>query len=103
MKKLNLGQNADGVESQVWVSDSELITLDKTDAQPILDANQRLRNAGGAKSRGIHHVARIDMVTYTNWRKEWKKQSDKWEWKTFLSMKLRDRDYSKFRTSDMKI
>lgn len=103
MKKLSLGQNLDGTETQIWVSDSEMITLDKTDPTPILEANQRLRNAGGGRKRGLHHVGRVDMVTYTNWKKEWKRVSDKWEWRTFLAMKLRDRDYSKFRTSDMKI
>ena len=88
----------------MWISDNEIITVEKANAAPILDANQRLRNAGGGRKRGMHHVGRVDMVTYTNWKKEWQqKHADKWEWTTFVAMKLRDRDYSKFRTSDMRV
>lgn len=103
MKRLSLGENTAGSESEMLISDSEIIVTETMNVTPLLEANQRLRNAGVAHRRGMRHVGRVDMVTYTNWKKEWKKVADKWEWKTFLAMKLRDRDYSKFRTSDMKI
>ncbi len=104
MKRLSLGQNSSGSESEVLISDSELIVVEKQNVTPLLEANQRLRNAGVARRRGMQHVGRVDMVTYTNWKKEWQERhSDRWEWKTYISMKLRDRDYSKFRTSDQKI
>lgn len=103
MKKINAG--SDGISSsQIWVGSDEIRTIETMDAQPILDQNQRLRSAGVAHRKGMRHVATIDRITYHNWRKEWKQRhADKWEWKTWLAMKLRDRDYSKFRTSDMKI
>ena len=106
MHKLSLGQNAWGNETEIHISDSEIITTEKqTNVQLILDANRRLRNdGGGLRKKGLRHVARIDMVTYHNWRKEWReKYADKWEFKTYFAMKLRDRDFDKFRTSDMKI
>lgn len=103
MRKMSLG--FDGIsESQIWISGDEIHTIQTMDAQPILDQNQRVRNAGAGPKRSMHHVATIDLVTHHNWKKEWRqKYADKWEWKTYLAMKLRDRDYSKFRTSDMKI
>ena len=104
MKRLSLGGNWTGTESEILISDKEIIVLEKAqNVTPLLDQNLQLRNAGGGRRRGLHHIARVDAITHHNWKKEWKqKYSDKWEWKTYLAMKLRDRDYSKFRTSDMK-
>ena len=43
------------------------------------------------------------MTLFYKWKKEWKENhADRWEWKTYLAMKVRDRDYDKLRTSEMR-
>ena len=104
MQKMSLGTNSWGIESQIWIGENEIITTQKENVSPLLDLNQRLRNGEADRKKSLRHVASIPLTTYYAWRKEWKKShAYKWEWKTWMSMKLRDRDFSKLRTSDMKI
>ena len=104
MQRLDLGPSVWGHKTQMLISDNEIITTEEANVTPLLDSNQRMRNEGEGRKKSMRHVASVDLITYHNWRKEWKaRHADKWEWKTYLSLKLRDRDYSKFRTSDMKI
>jgi hypothetical protein len=104
MKKIALEQGAHGTSTEIWIGDNEIITVEKANAKPLLDQNQRLRNAGVHRKGGMRPVASVDVVTFHNWKKEWRERhSDKWTWQTYLAAKLNDRDYSKFRTQDSRI
>src|SRR5574343_1131045 len=99
---MSLGLDCWGTEREIWIGDNEIITQHKERVDPLLDQNQRIRNAGAARRNGMHHVASIPMTVFYKWKKEWKEHhADRWEWKTYLAMKVRDRDYDKLRTSEM--
>ena len=82
----------------------ELIISRSQDVAPILDENQRIRSIQQSSKQDMRLAARVPMVDYQRWRREWRENhADKWEWQTYLTMKLNSSDYSKFRTEDMRI
>lgn len=83
----------------------ELVIHRQQDVEPILDENVHIRNHLQQSARqDMRLAARVPMIDYQRWRREWRETSvDKWEWQTFLTMKLNSRDYAKFRTEDMRI
>lgn len=92
------------VKTFVDVHGNELFIKRTQDVQPILDANQRLITLEQNKKLDFRLAARIPKLTYYEWKREWnEKYSDDWEWSTFLAMRLNSRDYTKFRTEDMRI
>ena len=74
----------------------------------ILDANAQARNRfvldrGDRQAYG-YLAARIPIVIWQNWRREWKEKYAKyWTWQTFEVMKLNSRDFSYLRTINGKI
>ena len=105
MKQYDLGQNANGTHSRIYVGDSEIVVQDVQDAQPILDDNARMRaQAGRSMGRNGYLAASIPITIYHEWRKDWRKNhSDKWEWKTYLAQKLNSKDWLKLRTTETTI
>lgn len=90
------------VETRVHFEGDEFITEDIQHGpviQAILDQNQADRSMGPNRRALGRHAGRIPLTLLDSWRKEWeRKHSDKWEWKTFLVMRMNDRDYSYLRT-----
>ena len=99
-----MGTNANGNEVEMHISENQIVTVERQNVAPLFNQNKRLLNDGGGRAKGMWHIGSVDSVTYHNWRKEWRaNHSDKWEWKTWVTMKLRDRDFSKYRTTDFRI
>jgi len=47
-------------------------------------------------------AARIPITVYNSWRKEWRSNhSDKWEWTTWLTMRLNSNDYAYLRNQKL--
>ena len=105
MKRLDLGYNANGTRSEIYVGDNEIVTRDIQDVSGILANNERARNsAGKAMGRNGYLAAEIPITIYHEWRKDWRKNhSDKWEWKTYLAQKLNSKDWLKLRTNESRI
>lgn len=109
MKKHSLGYNWNGTQTIIHVDDNELIATDVQTGranQAIVDRNKELRSLGRHPNRASHGrlAASIPITVYQGWRKEWEtRHKDKWEWKTYLTMKLNSRDYSFLKTNEMKL
>lgn len=103
MKTFDLGENWNGTRSKIHVDNDSLVIQDVMDAQPILDANARMRSQGQRMKSG-YLAASIPVTIYYEWRKDWKmNHSDKWEWKTYLAQKLNSREWLKLRTAEKRI
>lgn len=89
--------SGDGVKSEViWNNDSaEVRTSQRVDG--IIDEFRRDSENINHKAAG-RLAARIPTELFYRWRKEWRDQhSDKWEWRTWLAMRLNSPDYSHLR------
>lgn len=75
------------------------------DVEPILDFNQAFRNERQYNPRSdLHFIARVPLVVHQEWVKEWQRtKADTMRFNEFAAMKLREREYSKLRTTDRKI
>ncbi len=95
----------DGItRTEVNISNGEAIVKTTQDVTNILDTNAFWRNNARQNSKEIRLAASIPTNEYYKWQKEWREtMADKWTWRTFLAMRLNSRDYSKFRTEDMRI
>ena len=107
MKVFDLGLNANGTRSKFFISDNEVILQDETPKeglQAIIDHNARMRETAKRSRNGSTHVATIPADLHMQWRMDWRRNhSDKWSWKTYLAMKLNNKDWVKFRTSTGRI
>ena len=109
MSKYSLGYNWNGTQTIVSADDNELVMADIQTAranQAILDGNKEFRAQGRHPNRAAHGrlAARIPITLYQTWKKDWKmNHSDKWTWKTFLSQKINNRDYSHLKTNEMNL
>lgn len=101
-----------GVRNIISVNDEgELVVRDVQDGKvldEILDANAQARNNfkldGPGRSAYGYLAARIPIVIWQNWRREWnEKYRQYWTWQTFEVMKLNSRDYSYLRTVNSQI
>lgn len=96
-----------GNRSRVWVDGNQVISQDLMSArnvQSILDTNAERRAMGPNRKAHGRLVASVPNVIHNEWKKEWReKYADKWEWMTFVAMKLNSRDYSYLRTTDMNV
>jgi len=103
MSSFSLGHN--GVtETLVHFEGDQMITEEVQDVELILTANQRLRSIQQSKRNAMRLAASVPLVDYTRWKREWKQyHANTWTWQTYLVMKLNSRDYSQFRTEDMRI
>lgn len=101
--RISLGHN--GVTETIIHQDSEhLVTEEVQDVTPVLDRNQELRSQSHNKKAHMKPVASIPLVVYHNWKKEWKSiYRQHWTWQTYLAMKINSRDFSKLRTSDLRL
>lgn len=104
-KRLLLDVSPSGIEHSVEVdNDGDSITLIEHQPtlveQQILDENQRLRSLHQRKSN-FQHAARIPLLTWEMWRKEWAAGPCKtMTWQQFEVMKLNSRDNHKLRTGN---
>jgi len=99
----SLGSNGIS-ESRIHFEGEKLITEEVQDVEPVLDRAQQLRGLSQNSRAQTRMVASIPLVVYHNWKKEWRaSHHSNWTWQTFLAMKINSRDYSKLRTSDMKV
>lgn len=107
MNKINLGNNGNFTYTQIEVSDDELIARDVMPGQyvqAILDRNHRLRSLGPNRRAHGRLAASIPDTVYAEWRKEWMRTyRQDWTWKTFLTMKLNNRDYSFLKTNEARL
>lgn len=72
--------------------------------QAILDQNARDRAEGHNPHAIGRHAARVPLTLLESWRQDWKRNhKDKWEWSTFLAMKLNSADYKHLRTGVSKL
>lgn len=90
------------IETRLHFQDGEMIAEDVLHGryvQSILDQNQRDRSLGHNPKAMGRHAARVPLPLLETWRQEWRaNHADKWEWSTYLAMKLNSRDYSHLRT-----
>ena len=76
------------------------------DVAPILDYNARIRGTSNGKTAGGgRHVGRIPSTVYYDWIAEWEREGligpgNMGGLNDLLLARLRDGDYSKFRTTD---
>ena len=102
MSRILLDKSSTGVEHYVHVGDREIVLEEFAPTsvdQIILDEAHRLRNTEQRKGAALRHAATVPINLYQGWRKEWRrKYSDKWEWRTYLAMKLNSPDYAYLRT-----
>lgn len=95
-------------ETIIHVDDNEMIIEERTHewaVRAILDHNKKVLSAGLHNKQAHGRLAAtIPTVTYLKWRKEWKERHrDKWEWDTFLAMRLNSNEWKFLRTSEGKI
>ncbi len=88
-----------------FANDDEFHRQKVQDIAPILDFNSRVRNeTNGATPGGGRHVARIPATIYYDWVAEWTKKGlvgpgNMAGLNDLLLTRLRDPDYSKFKTT----
>lgn len=80
------------------VHGNEMAVLTSQPTEPILAEAARMRSAyEGGHTHG-YHLAKVPVVLHFKWQKEWRdNHSDKWEWGTYLKMKLNSPEYRNFR------
>jgi hypothetical protein len=101
--RISLGHNGIS-ETLVHEESGSLITEEVQDCTAVLDRAQILRGLSVNRRAHMKPAATIPLVIYHNWKKEWRTQyRQSWTWQTYLAMKINSRDYSKLRTSDMKL
>jgi len=102
MPRILLDRSPTGVEHYVHIGDRELVLEEFTPTKVeklIVDEANRLRGLDQRRGSALRHAATVPIILYQAWRKEWReKYSDKWEWRTFLAMKLNSADYAYLRT-----
>ncbi len=89
-----------GVASQWYEHADGTATLRHVeDAEPVMEYAKMAR-AQGAGQGNAHgkYVASVPATMAFKWRKDWEtRYRDKWEWKTFVAMKLNSRELRDFR------
>lgn len=101
--RISLGHNGIS-ETLIHEEGGALITEEVQDCTAIVDHAQRLRSLPTNSRAHMKPAATIPLVIYHNWKKEWRaKYRQSWTWQTYLVMKINSRDYSKLRTSDMRL
>jgi len=86
-------------------NDTEFHKEKVQDIKPILDYNSRVRNETNGKTlEGGRHVGRIPAIVYHSWVKEWTAKGlvgpgNMAGLNDLLLSRLRDPDYSKFKTT----
>lgn len=89
---------ANHTHTEIEVSDTAITVVERANVTPLLELN-KIERESTQKARGLKKIGSVDAVTYNNWRKEWKKRGEPESlWLAFALAKLKDRDYSKFRT-----
>lgn len=100
--RILLDRSPTGVEHYVHVDDQEIVLEEFTPSKIegiIVSEAQRLASMPQRRGSALRHAATVPISLYQKWRKEWRQHhSDKWEWKTFLAMKLNNPDYAYLRT-----
>jgi hypothetical protein len=109
MKK-NLGWNSHGATyTELTYEGSEMIARDIMPGkfvQSILDSNAEKRALGKRPNPKAHGklAASIPLPIYHEWKKEWRTTyRQDWTWKTYLTMKINNRDFSFLKTNEMKL
>lgn len=103
MNKFDLGQNANGSRTEMYMDDEFVIIRDVMDVQPILENNARLRGQA-QRSKNARHVADIPDPIYYEWQKDWKQNfADKQTWPEYIAAKLNSREWFKLRTHESRI
>lgn len=93
-----------GVTNRLLWDDNGVTHITTQDVEPVLDHNQRLRNAILNPRSQIKPVASIPHVVHNRWRSEWEKEHSRhFTWPTYLAMKLNDRSYKYLKTTDKRV
>ena len=94
-------KGADGVHTEtVWREDG----IEFRNHQDIGNMVEEFRRESENVNRRAagRLAARIPLVVYNDWKNEWRtKHSDKWDWQTFLAMRVNSYDYSYLRNQKL--
>lgn len=100
-QKFLLDVSPTGVQHSIEIDDDGFYALEHTPTvveDEILDECAKLRGLYQRKHGGFQLAAKIPLLQYYAWKKEWReKYSDTWTWPTFEAMKLNNRNYGKLR------
>jgi hypothetical protein len=90
-----------GVKTEMRVEDDGIVVKRTQRVDHIIDSLREQSETVNRKASG-RIGARIPIETYMNWKAEWKRHhADRWEWKTFLVMRLNDADYKYLRNQTL--
>lgn len=100
-----------GVTGENFYTDGDSVVIETVqDVEPVLERNNQLRNNGRNNKAAGFIGASVPLVLHLQWAKEFKAMTGNelnqvpWEEALkFLRSKINSRDFSKVRTSDMKI
>lgn len=104
---LDFGANATGViHSRLHFTGDEIISEDVMPAWAVtecLEDVKRLSERVKSRKKGGEVAGRIPLPLYATWRKQWENtgKKDGLLWRAFLTSKLMDGDFSRFRTMNL--
>lgn len=102
--RIALETSPTGVEHSIVLEDDHLYTVEHTPTRiesDILDSCAQMRSMAQRKGSAFQHAARIPILTYQIWKREWHKHRQEGgtlTWSQFEVMKLNSRDNCKLRT-----
>lgn len=90
-----------GVHKKLYFEDGKLVVKREQDLGNMLEEFRHKSEYINRKAF-MRPAATIPALVRYRWREEWEKyHSDKWEWMTYLIMKINSSDYAKFRNSNL--
>ncbi len=90
-----------GIKTEVTHDDTGIVVKRTQRVDTIIDSLRHDSEHVNRKAAG-RVAARIPLSTLWEWKDEWrKKYADKWEWTTFMAMRINNPDYSKLRNQKL--
>lgn len=90
-----------GVRSEVRINDDSIEVKRTQRVDRIIDGFRQQSETPNRRAAS-RIGARVPIETYNAWRDEWRRHhADRWEWPTFLVMRLNDSDYKYLRNQKL--